>query len=191
MLFRSSLVLSPNKDSIYTGSLTYTANQPVEILVLHAIPKQDVKGQPTWSVDGNTIYGLTEIEAKSSGTFDFTGSAVAFRSKTPFVVTTSVDGWIRGQPIEIIAQTYEIKEKEISLTDPHIPVTIPMHDGFFAKGPVHYIITDASNKTLSDKISEKQNWNVKFAPKLRWTPASSQDVAYAFTNGVKGDGIYG
>lgn len=186
-----ALVLSPNKDSIYTGSLTYTANQPVEILVLHAIPKQDVKGQPTWSVDGNTIYGLTEIEAKSSGTFDFTGSAVAFRSKTPFVVTTSVDGWIRGQPIEIIAQTYEIKEKEISLTDPHIPVTIPMHDGFFAKGPVHYIITDASNKTLADKISEKQNWNVKFAPKLRWAPASSQDVAYAFTNGIKGDGIYG
>ncbi|MGQ0605438.1 MAG: DUF7482 domain-containing protein [Candidatus Nitrosotenuis sp.] len=186
-----ALVLAPNKDSLYTGSLTYTANQPVEVLVLHSISKQDAKGQPTWSVDGNTMYGLTEIEARNSGTFDFTGAAIAFRSKNPFVVTASVDGWIRGQPIEIIAQTYEIREKEISLPDPHVPVTIPMHDGFFGKGQVNYIITDASNKTLADKITEKQNWNVKFAPKLRWAPASSQDVAYAFTNGIKGDGIYG
>lgn len=186
-----ALVLSPNKDSIYTGSLTYTANQPVEVIVLHAIPKSDSKGQPVWSVDGNTIYGMTETEAKSSGTFDFTGSAVAFRSKSPFVVTTSVDGWIRGQPIEIVAQTYEIKQKEVTLPDQHIPVTIPMRDGFSSKGSIHYIITDSSNKTLAEKISQKQNWNVKFAPKLRWAPASAQDTAYVFTNGVKGDGIYG
>ena len=110
-----ALVLSPNRDSIYTGSLTFTANNPVEIIVLHQIPSQDSKGQPTWSVDNNTIYGITEIEAKKSGTVDYTGSAVAFRSSSPFVVTASVDGWIRGQPIEIVSQTYEIKEQQITL----------------------------------------------------------------------------
>lgn len=186
-----ALVLAPNKDSIYAGSLTYTANSPVEIMVLHEIPKQDAKGQPTWSVDGNTIYALTATEAKSAGTFDFTGSAVAFRSPNPFVVTTSVDGWIRGQPVELIAQTFEIKEREITLADQNIPVTIPMHDGFFGKSPVSYIITDSSNQTLSDKITQKHGWHVKFAPKLRWAPASSQDTIYTFTNGIKGDGIYG
>ena len=186
-----ALVLSPNRDSIYTGSLTFTANNPVEIIVLHQIPSQDSKGQPTWSVDGNTIYGMTEIEAKKSGTFDFTGAAVAFRSPSPFVVTASVDGWIRGQPIELIAQTYEIKEQQIELLDQNIPVMIPMRDGFYDKGALRYIITDVSNKTISDKLTQKQNWNVKFAPKLRWAPASAQDTIYAFTNGIKGDGIYG
>ena len=186
-----ALVLSPNRDSIYTGSLTFTANNPVEIIVLHQIPSQDSKGQPTWSVDGNTVYGMTEIEAKKSGTFDFTGAAVAFRSPSPFVVTASVDGWIRGQPIELIAQTYEIKEQQIELLDQNVPVIIPMRDGFYGKGALSYIITDVSNKTISDKLTQKQNWNVKFAPKLRWVPASSQDTVYAFTNGIKGDGIYG
>jgi hypothetical protein len=186
-----ALILSPNRDSIYTGSLTFTANNPVEIIVLHQIPSQDSKGQPTWSVDGNTIYGMTEIEAKKSGTFDFTGAAVAFRSPSPFVVTASVDGWIRGQPIELIAQTYEIKEQQIELLDQNIPVMIPMRDGFYDKGALSYIITDVSNKTISDKLTQKQNWNVKFAPKLRWAPASAQDTVYAFTNGIKGDGIYG
>lgn len=186
-----ALVLSPNKDSLYTGTMTFTASQPVEILVLHDLARQDSKGQPTWSVDGNTIYGITAIEPKSSGTFDFTGAALAFRSKNSFVVTTSLDGWIRGQPIEVTSQTLEIKPNEISLADQNVPVTIPMHDGFFAKGAISYIITDASNQTLADKITKKQNWNVKFAPKLRWAPAPSQDLIYAFTNGVKGDGIYG
>ena len=186
-----ALVLAPNRDSIYTGSLTFTANNPVEILVLHQIPSKDSRGQPTWSVDGNTIYGLTEIEAKKAGTFDFTGSAVAFRSALPFVVTTSVDGWIRGQPVELISQTYEIKEQQIELLDQNIPVAIPMRDGFYGKGQLSYIITDSSNKTISDKLTQKQGWNVKFAPKLRWAPASAQDTIYAFTNGIKGDGIYG
>ena len=186
-----ALVLSPNQNSIYTGTLTFTANNPVETIILHQIPSQDSKGQPIWSVDGNTIYGLTEIEAKKSGTVDYTGSAVAFRSSSPFVVTASVDGWIRGQPIEIVSQTYEIKEQQITLLDQNIPVTIPMRDGFYGKSALSYIITDSSNKTISDKLTQKQSWNVKFAPKLRWAPSSAQDTIYVFTNGIKGDGIYG
>ena len=186
-----ALVLAPNKDSLYSGSLTYTANNPVQILVLHQISSADSKGQDTWTVDGNTIYGLTEIEAKKGGSFDFTGSAIGFRSKLPFVVTTSVDGWIRGQPIELVSQTYEIKDKEIELVDQNIPFNIPMRSGFYAKGNISYIITDSSNKTIADKITQKENWNVKFAPKLRWLPLSSQDSIYVFTNGIKGDGIYG
>ena len=186
-----ALALLPNKNSIYTGSLSFTANNPVEIIILHEIPKKDSQGQPTWSVDDSTVYGLTQIEAKKSGTVDFTGAAVAFRSKTPFVVTTSVDAWIRGQPLELVAQTYEIKEKEITLADTNIPVTIPMRSGFFEKQPLQYILTDSSNQTIADKVSEKQNWNVKFAPKLRWVPSTGLDTTYVFTNGIKGDGIYG
>lgn len=187
-----ALVLSPNQGSLYTGSLTYTSNEPVEVVILHEIDKIDAKGQPTWTVDGNTIYGMSVIEPPiASRSLDFTGAALAFRSKNPFTVTASIDGWIRGQPTEVIVQKLEVKEKSFSLPEPHVPVTIPMNVGFFGKGAVYYILTDSSNNTLAEKITERQNWKVQFAPKLRWAPSSSQDLIYAFTNGIKGDGIYG
>jgi hypothetical protein len=187
-----ALVLAPNKGSLYRGSLTYTATEPIEVVVLHEIEKSEAKGQQTWSVDGNTVYVMSVIEPPvKARSYEFTGAALAFRSKSTFTVTASVDGWIRGQPTEITVQKFEIKEKSFSLADSHVPVTIPMHLGFFGKESVYYIVTDSSNKTLAEKISEKQNWKTQFAPKLRWAPASSQDTIYTFTNGIKGDGMYG
>lgn len=186
-----ALVLSPNKESIYAGTLTFTANSPIEIMVLHEIPNDDVKGQPTWSVDRKTIYAITQIEPKNGGTFEFTGSAVAFRGTSQFVATATVDAWIRGKPVELVSQTYEIKSKEITLADQNIPVSIPMRVGFFERQSLDYILTDSSNQTISEKVSLKQGWPVKFAPKLRWMPSSALDTTYVFTNGIKGDGIYG
>ena len=64
-----ALILSPNFGTIYDGTLTYTASEPVEIAVLHEINPQDAKGQPTWTVDGKTIYGLTLIDQGSNSGF--------------------------------------------------------------------------------------------------------------------------
>ncbi|MGI0004161.1 MAG: DUF7482 domain-containing protein, partial [Candidatus Nitrosotenuis sp.] len=184
------LVLSPNQKSLYDGSVTFVATTPVEVVILHELDKSDAKGQPTWSVDGNTIYAMSVIEpATKADSVEFTGAALAFRSKNSFSVTASVDGWIRGQPTEVVIQKLEAKESSFFLQDPHIPVTIPMRAGFFAKDSVYYIITDSSNQTIAEKASG--DWKVQFAPKLRWAPASSQDPVYVFTNGDKGDGIYG
>jgi hypothetical protein len=190
--YQFALLLSPNQGSLYSISLTYTSNEPLEIIVLHELGKDDIKDQPTWTVDGNTIYGMSVIEqASKARSFDFTGAALAFRSKNSFTVTASVDGWIRGQPAELVMQKFEIKEKSFSLPESHIPVTIPMRGGFYGEDSVYYILTDSSNKTLAEKVTEKQSWPVQFSPKLRWTPDSSKDTVYAFTNGISGDGIYG
>lgn len=186
-----ALVLAPNKGSLYTGSFTYTADGPVRPVVLHELAKGDSRGQPTWSVDNITIYGLSALDAAEAGTMQFTGGAVGFQSDSPFTVTVSVDGWIRGQPTEVIMQTLEVRERSFSLPLSHVEVEIPMHAGLFGGEPVHYVIMDSSNQTLADRITEKQGHAVKFAPKLRWAPALSQDAIYAFTNGVAGKGIYG
>lgn len=184
------LLLSPNQGSIYDGSVTFTATIPIELVVLHELDKSDSKGQPTWSVDGNTIYAMTVIEPPTrANSFEFTGAAVAFRSKSPFTVTASVDGWIRGQPTEVVIQQIKPAEKSFFLPDSQLSVTIPMRAGLFAKEQVYYILTDASNQTLAEKTS--RDWKVQFSPKLRWTPSSAQDIIYVFTNGEKGDGIYG
>lgn len=189
--YQFALVLSPNQGSLYSISATYTSNEPLEVIVLHEINKADATGQPTWTVDGNTIYGMSVFESTKASSFDFAGAALAFRSKNPFTVTVSVDGWVRGQPAELVIQRFEIRERTFLIPDLHVPVTIPMKVGFFDKDSVYYILTDSSNKTLADKIGEKQNWPVQFAPKLRWSPASSQGTIYVFTNGISGDGIHG
>ena len=50
-----SLILSPNEGTIYDGSMTFTSSEPVQIVVLHEINSNDAKGQPTWTIDGETV----------------------------------------------------------------------------------------------------------------------------------------
>ena len=42
-----ALILSPNTGTLYDGSLTYSASEPVQIVVLHEISKDESRGQPT------------------------------------------------------------------------------------------------------------------------------------------------
>jgi len=185
------LVLPPSKDSIYTGTLSFVSNSPIQMVILHQIPKEESKGQQVWSVDSNSIFAATEFEPSKSGTLYYTGTAVVFKSPNPFVVTASVDALVRGKAVDFVSQPIQPKNHEIILANQTIPITIPMNSGYFDKGVVNYVVTDVSNKTLSDKLTLKNNWDVKFAPKLRWLTNSSQNTIFVFANGVKGDGIYG
>ena len=105
-----------------------------------------------------------------------------------------MDGWIRGEPTEIISQKLEI-EKEVEpallLSRANVPATIPMHMGSFENESVYYIITDINNQTQADLISEKQEWKVEHAPILSDTPNNVLQTVYMFTDGVLGDGIHG
>ena len=68
-----AIILSPNNGTLYDGSLTYTASEPVQIVILHQIDKADAKGQPTWTVDGNTIFAETVVDpGTNAGSYDFT-----------------------------------------------------------------------------------------------------------------------
>jgi hypothetical protein len=190
-----SLVLSPNEGTIYDGSMTFTSNEPVQIVVLHEINLRESKGQPTWTVDGKTIYGLSLIDLqKNSGSFEFTGAALGLHTSNSkeFTSTVSVDGWIRGQPTEVIMQKIEL-EKEVSslLSRTNVPATIPMHKGIYEGNQLLYIITDGSDEDYTKIISEKQEWNIELASVLADVPESTLQKLFVFKNGVKGDGIYG
>ena len=191
-----SLILSPNEGTIYDGSMTFTSSEPVQIVVLHEITSQDSKGQPTWSVDGKTIYGLSLIDLqKKSGSFEFTGAALALHSPNSkeFTSTVSVDGWIRGQPTEVIMQKIESEQEEPSmlLSRTNVPAIIPMHKGIYEDNQVFYIITDGSDEDYAKTISEKQEWNVELAPVIANVPENTLQKLFIFKNGIKGDGIYG
>jgi len=191
-----ALILSPNEGTIYDGSMTFTSSKPVQIVVLHEINSQESKGQPTWTVDGKTIYGLSLIDLqKNSGSFEFTGAALALHSPNSkeFTTTVSVDGWIRGQPTEVIMQKIELeKEEPVSLLSrTNVPATIPMHKGIYDGNQVLYIMTDASDEDYAKIISEKQGWNMELAPPLGNVPENTLQKLFIFKNGIKGDGIYG
>ncbi len=191
-----ALVLSPNEGTIYDGSMTFTSSEPVQVVVLHEISLQESKGQPTWTVDGKTIYGLSLIDLqKNSGSFEFTGAALALHSSNSkeFTTTVSIDGWIRGQPTEVIMQKIELEKEEPSLllSRTNVPATIPMHKGIYEGNQIRYIITDGSDEDYAKIISEKQKWNVELSSVLANVPEKTLQKLYIFKNGVKGDGIYG
>ena len=189
-----ALILSPSEGTIYDGSLTFTASEPVQIVVLHEITEDDVKGQPIWTIDGDKIYGLSLIEKGKSNSFEFTGAALALHSpNSKFTATVSVDGWIRGQPTEVLLQKieYEKQEPSFPLSKTNVPTTIPLHKGIFNSSSVFYIITDASDKEFAEVITEMQDWKVELAPPIANAPESSLQQIFVFRNGVTGGGIYG
>ncbi|MGI0008852.1 MAG: DUF7482 domain-containing protein, partial [Nitrosopumilaceae archaeon] len=190
-----AIILSPNKGAIYDGSMTYTASEPVQIVVLHEINKEDAKGQPTWTVDADTIFGLTLVDPSTNvGSYEFTGAALALHTKntSKFTTTVSVDGWIRGQTPEFMEKKeVTIFESSLKLSRSSVPAEIPLHKAFFDGKPVYYIITDTNDKTHAKAISEKQKWKVEIAPPLGKTPKESLGDVYMFLNGTKGNGTRG
>lgn len=189
-----ALILSPNEGTLYDGSITFTSSEPVEIVVLHEINSNDVKGQPTWTIDGNTIYAISIIDLKTkSGSFEFTGAALALHSPNSkkFTATVSVDGWIRGQPTEIIMQQLKVQKEPLLLSRTNVAATIPMHEGFYEGDSTFYIITDSSQQEYAELITKKQGWKVEIAPLIEKTPKDILQKIFIFKNGIKGDGIYG
>ena len=76
-----AFILSPNDGTLYDGSMTFTSSESIQIVVLHEINSQEIQGQPTWTIDGNNIYGYSLIDFQNnSGSFEFTGAALALHS---------------------------------------------------------------------------------------------------------------
>lgn len=191
-----AMILSPNPGTIYDGSMTYAASKEVHLVILHEITKGDSKGQPTWTVDGETIYAISELEpAAMANTVEFTGAALGLKSsdRESFTATASVDGWIRGQPTEVVMQKLEEKkeEKRIDLARANMLVDLPLHKGFFEGKDVYFVITDSSDIDYAELVTEKQGYNVQYSSILQNATEDSLNKIFVFTNGVQGDGIRG
>ncbi|MEW6043313.1 MAG: Kazal-type serine protease inhibitor family protein [Thermoproteota archaeon] len=84
-------VILPPSDMIYKGSLTYTASEPVQLVVLTGpLAEGEDNGQPIWTPDGETKFALTLVDPQaSSGTWNFAGNALAVHTKNPEQFTVS------------------------------------------------------------------------------------------------------
>jgi hypothetical protein len=77
------------------------------------------------------------------------------------------------------------------LSNTNVPVTIPLHQGYYMGKAVYYIITDSSDSAHADIITKNQGWKVNLAPLLANATEDALSKTYMFTNGVPGDGVYG
>jgi hypothetical protein len=191
-----ALILSPNEGTIYDGSMTFTSSDLVKVVVLHEINQNDVQGQDTWTVNENTIYGLSLIDPeKKSGSFEFTGAGLALHSTNSeeFTTTVSVDGWIRGQPTQVLTQklAFEKYDPSLLLSRANVPAIIPMHQGIHTGNDILYIITDASDQYYVNTISEKQKWKIQLSKSIKDVPENNSQKIFIFKNGIKGNGLFG
>ena len=87
-------VLEPSDGIIYSGTLTYTASIPVDIVVIHEIDNADARGQPIWKIDDDTVYGWTFVDVSSaSGTFEYAGAGLLLHTGgDTFTATVTVEG---------------------------------------------------------------------------------------------------
>ena len=79
----------------------------------------------------------------------------------------------------------------ILLPKANVPVTIPLHQGYYMGKGVYYIITDSSDPTHADIITKNQGWKVNLAQLLANATKDALSKTYMFTNGLPGDGVHG
>jgi len=79
----------------------------------------------------------------------------------------------------------------LRLSRANVPAVIPLHQGFYDGGDVYFIITDSSDSTHADIITENQGWQVELAPLLANAPDEALSKTYMFTNGIEGGGVHG
>ena len=88
-----AVLLAPS-DKVYSGTLTYDASEPIQLVSLVGPLKiGEDQGQPTWTPDGKTKFALTFVDPKNSrGEWNFVGNALAVHTMktTPFIVDYKV-----------------------------------------------------------------------------------------------------
>ena len=88
-------ILLPPSDKVYSGALTYTASEPIQLISLHGpLAEGEDAGQPIWTTDDETKFALTFVDPETNmGTWMFSGNALAVHTMNtdPFTVSYSVN----------------------------------------------------------------------------------------------------
>jgi hypothetical protein len=100
-----AVILPPDNGKIYTGVISWTSSEPMQVVQLSGpLASGADKGQPIWTTDGQTKFGLTLVNVNQTvGSFEFTGNALAlhYPQPTPFTVTYSVS-YMESDPTDTV-----------------------------------------------------------------------------------------
>jgi len=90
----SIAIILPPSEMTYSGLLTYSASEPIQLVALHGpLAEGEDSGQAIWTPDGKTKFGLTFVDKETNmGTWKFAGNALAVHTKNldGFTISYSV-----------------------------------------------------------------------------------------------------
>ena len=102
-----AVILPPSSD-VYSGILSYSASENIQLVSLRGPIGADEKPAKTWTPDGKTIFELTFVDPKNRmGSWEFNGNALAVHTMNTKQFTVSYSVSATTTP----SQSVEIKEK--------------------------------------------------------------------------------
>ena len=79
----------------------------------------------------------------------------------------------------------------LKLARTNVPIDIPLLKGYENGNEIYFIAADASDEKTAAFATNLTGFKVNYAPTLTQTPETARAQAYAFTNGIEGDGPFG
>ena len=84
-----AVILAPSSD-MYSGILSYSASEPIQLVSLRGPLGQEERPEKTWTTDGETVFELTLVDPTNAmGSWSFSGNALAVHTKNPTEFTVS------------------------------------------------------------------------------------------------------
>jgi len=122
----SLAVIIPPGENMYTGTLSYSASEPIQLVSLKGPLGSDQSADLTWTPDGKTMFELTFIDPKTNmGSWKFSGNALALHTLNTngFAASYSVSTTVKQmEKSEVMKQ----EEKTPAKTGPvTVKVSIP------------------------------------------------------------------
>ncbi|HSA77223.1 MAG TPA: plastocyanin/azurin family copper-binding protein [Nitrosarchaeum sp.] len=115
-----AVILAPSSD-MYSGILSYSASENIQLVSLRGPISADEKPAQTWTPDGKTIFELTFVDPKNAmGSWEFKGNALAVHTMNTntFTVSYSVSATATVKAAEVKMETKPSEPKTVSVTIP-------------------------------------------------------------------------
>jgi hypothetical protein len=173
-------IILPPSDKTYSGVLTYSASEAVQLVALHGpLAEGEDNGQATWTPDGTTKYALTFIDPQTSvGSWEFAGNAIAVHTKntTPFTVSYSVR-YTENAPSETVASATltSVKDPGMGHETHQLAIILPPSDKTYS-GVLTYSASEAVQLVaLHGPLAEGEDNG-----QATWTPDGKTKYALTF-----------
>jgi len=179
-----AVILGPSSD-LFTGTLSYSASEPIQLVSLRGPIGPDETPEKTWTPDGETIYELTFVDRKTSmGSWKFSGNALAVHTMNPteFTVSYSVNA-----KTSAVKPTTEVMEKPAT-QEMEKPAPVE------TSGPQTLSVDIPSGTAVpgceeTDECYLPSSVTIKTGDTVEWT--NSDTAAHTVTAGTPADGPSG
>ena len=92
---------------------------------------------------------------------------------------------------QVLAQQQADPGSVLKLSRTNVPIDIPLLKGYENGNDIYFIATDVSDEKTAAAVTNLTGFEVNYAPVLAQTLEAARAQAYAFTNGIAGDGPFG